>query len=53
MFAYVFDPGRSREDVVAAERELAIASEHVEKLQIGGLIVFIVTRAPAAARAVP
>ncbi len=44
VFAYVFDPGRSREDVSAAERELTSANEHVEKLPIGELLVFIVTR---------
>jgi len=44
VFAYVFDPGRSREDVVVAERDLIAANERVEKLKVGGLSVFVVTR---------
>ena len=44
VFAYVFDPGRSREDVLVAERDLIAANEHVEKLKVGGLSVFVVTR---------
>lgn len=44
VFAYVFDPGRSREDVAAAERDLVAANDRVEKLKAGGLEVFIVTR---------
>ena len=44
VFAYVFDPGRSREDRAAAERELEASSAHVEKLAAGGLVVLIVTR---------
>lgn len=44
VFAYVHDPGRSREDVAAAERELVAANDHVEALAAGGLKVFIVTR---------
>jgi hypothetical protein len=47
-FAYVFDPGRSREDLGAAERDLEAANERVERLRAGGLTVFIVTRRPAA-----
>ena len=47
VFAYVHDPGRSREDVAAAERELRAANDHVEKRTAGGLTVFFVTR-PAA-----
>jgi hypothetical protein len=43
-FAYVHDPGRSREDVATAERELVAANEHVEKVQAGGLTVFVTTR---------
>lgn len=45
VFAYVHDPGRSREDLAAAERELVAANEHVEPLTAGRLRVFIVTRA--------
>jgi len=44
VFAYVFDPGRSREDVVVAERDLVAANEQVERLKVGGLSVFVVTR---------
>ncbi|HSO38021.1 MAG TPA: glycosyltransferase family 39 protein [Labilithrix sp.] len=44
VFAYVFDPGRSREDVAVAERDLVAASEQVERLKVGGLSVFVVTR---------
>lgn len=44
VFAYVHDPGRSREDVDAAERELRKGNSHVESLTAGGLKVFIVTR---------
>lgn len=47
VFAYVHDPGRSREDLAAAERDLVATNEHVERLTAGGLTVFIVTR-PAA-----
>ena len=44
VFAYVFDPGRSREDLVVAERDLTLANDRVEKLSVGRLTVFIVTR---------
>jgi len=44
VFAYVFDPGRSREDVATAEAELRNTNEHVETVKAGGLTVFIVTR---------
>jgi hypothetical protein len=44
VFAYVHDPGRSREDVAAAEHGLVAANAHVEKTTAGGLIVFIVER---------
>jgi hypothetical protein len=44
VFAYVFDPNRSREDVVIVERDLRANSEMVEDLKVGGLSVFIVTR---------
>lgn len=43
-YAYVYDPGRSREDLATVERELGASSEHVERLTVGGLTVFIVTR---------
>ena len=46
VFAYVFDPARSREDVAFAERALASTNERVEKAQVGALVVFIVTRRP-------
>jgi hypothetical protein len=46
VFAYVHDPGRSREDVAQAERELVAANERVEALTAGGLRVFLVTRRP-------
>ncbi len=44
VFAYVHDPGRSREDLQAAERELVASNANVERLTAGGLTVFIVTR---------
>lgn len=44
VFAYIFDPGRSREDVAVAERELGAANARVEKVMAGRLTVFIVTR---------
>jgi hypothetical protein len=44
VFAYVHDPGRSREDRAAAERDLGATSERVERLSAGGLAVLIVTR---------
>jgi hypothetical protein len=44
VFAYVFDPQRSREDIIVAERDLVAANEHVEKLRVGELTAFIVTR---------
>jgi len=47
VFAYVYDPGRSREELAAAERELVAASEQVERLTAGRLTVFIVTRRAA------
>jgi hypothetical protein len=46
VFAYVFDPGRSREDVGAMEQQLTTESTSVEKLRVGRLIVFLVTRRP-------
>ena len=44
MFAYVFDRGRSREDVVLAERQLVADNARVEKAELGTLTVFVVTR---------
>jgi hypothetical protein len=46
VFAYVFDPGRSREDLANAERDLAAGSARVEKTTAGGLTVLIVERGP-------
>ncbi len=43
-FAYVFDPGRSREDLASAEAALVRANASVEKLRAGGHTVFLVTR---------
>jgi hypothetical protein len=44
VFAYVHDPGRSRENVTTAEHDLVAANAHVEKTAAGGLTVFIVER---------
>ena len=49
-FAYVFDRGRSREDLAQVERALAKSSARVEKATAGAHTVFIVTRAAAEAR---
>jgi hypothetical protein len=46
VFAYVFDPGRSREDVAAKERELSAANASVDKRSVGRLTVLLVTRPP-------
>jgi hypothetical protein len=43
-FAYVHDPGRSREDLAGAERELTSRYPSVERLRAGRLTVFIVRR---------
>lgn len=43
-FAYVFDPGRSREDLAEAERELVLGHAHVEHARAGRLTVLVVTR---------
>lgn len=48
IFAYVHDPGRSREDVTAVERELVSSSGGVERVTAGALSVFIVRRAAPA-----
>ena len=44
VFAYVHDPGRSREDLAAAERDLLARYTSVERLMAGGLTVFVVRR---------
>ncbi len=44
VFAYVHDPGRSREDVNTAERDLVSTNQSVERLMAGSLTVFIVRR---------
>lgn len=44
VFAYVFDPGRSRENLEEAERKLALAHANVEKTNVGRLTVFVATR---------
>lgn len=44
VYAYVFDPGRSREDLAEKEKELLAANESVEKLAAGRLTVLVVTR---------
>ncbi len=43
-FAYIFDPGRSREDVADAEQKLNASNASVEKMRAGGHTVFVVTR---------
>ena len=43
-FAYVFDPGRSREDIAEAEARLVRTNASVERAQAGKLAVFVVTR---------
>ena len=43
-FAYVFDPGRSRESLESAELEVRERSRSTEKLQFGALTVFVATR---------
>ncbi|MBN9163705.1 MAG: hypothetical protein BGO98_28425 [Myxococcales bacterium 68-20] len=43
-FAYVFDPGRSREDIAEAEAQLVRTNARVEKTHVGTLAVFLVTR---------
>jgi hypothetical protein len=44
VFAYVFDPGRSREDLGGAEKTLRAKYPDVEKTAAGGHTVFIVRR---------
>jgi hypothetical protein len=44
VFAYIYDRGRSREDIVATEHDLVAENARVEKAEIGALTVFVVTR---------
>ena len=44
MFAYVFDPNRSREDLADVERKLALEHPKVERTSAGGHTVLFVTR---------
>lgn len=44
MFAYIYDRGRSREDLAATEHDLVTQNARVEKAEIGTLTVFVVTR---------
>ncbi|HVJ95013.1 MAG TPA: hypothetical protein VM580_34780 [Labilithrix sp.] len=44
VFAYVFDPGRSREELAEAESALLRDNASVETLRAGGHTVFLVTR---------
>jgi len=46
-FAYVFDPGRSRESLAEAEASLLRANASVERTHAGGHTVFVVTRTKA------
>jgi hypothetical protein len=46
-FAYVFDPGRSREQPDAELRELSAGAVNVEELSAGALRVWLVTRRAA------
>ena len=47
VFAYVFDPGRSREDLAQAEASLVRSNASVERTQAGRHTVFVVSRADA------
>jgi hypothetical protein len=44
VFAYVFDPGRSREDLGDAEKTLRAQYKEVEKTAAGGHTVFVIRR---------
>jgi hypothetical protein len=44
VFAYVYDPLRSREDVADAERRLRAANASVELAHVGALTILVVTR---------
>jgi hypothetical protein len=52
-FAYVFDPGRSRENKDDALRDLREHNANVEELRTGALTVWLVTRASAGAAGGP
>ena len=43
-YAYVYDPGRSRESLAQAEQDLQLTSSLVDKVTVGRLTVFFVTR---------
>ena len=43
-FAYVYDPGRSRETLADAEQDLQLTASHVDKVLVGRLTVLFVTR---------
>jgi hypothetical protein len=44
VFAYVFDPNRSRENVKEVERKLTEEHAAVDEAQVGGRTVFVITR---------
>jgi hypothetical protein len=44
VYAYVYDPGRSREDVAEAAQALRAGAGKVEELKAGRLSIFVVTR---------
>lgn len=44
VFAYVFDPGRSREDLGETEKSLRAKFQYVEKTAAGGHTVFLIRR---------
>ena len=45
VFAYIFDPGRSRETLETAERTVRSESAHVERVSAGDRTILVVTRA--------
>lgn len=51
VFAYVYDRGRSREDLATTEHDLVTQNARVEKADIGALTVFVVTRKSQSAAA--
>jgi hypothetical protein len=44
VFAYVYDPGRSRENIGDVEKTLTSENASVEKTQVGKLTLFVVAR---------
>jgi hypothetical protein len=46
VWAYIFDPNRSREDLAEAEDEITKASASVEKVKVGELTILVATRRP-------